>query len=102
MRDRTAAGHRGKPKPSGPNNALYGKVLSDEQKRKISEWTKRGMTPEVIEKITKNRGNFKHSEETKKKMSKTHKAITPRGPDHPWYGKPGTMLGKKEKTGRHT
>jgi group I intron endonuclease len=40
VRDKIAAGHRGKPKPSGPNNALYGKVLSEEHKKKISEWTK--------------------------------------------------------------
>lgn len=67
----------GKGKHSGENNGMFGKQSSlkgvprsDEVKRKISE-SKRG---------------FHHTEDSKKKMSESHKANCS-GQNAPWYGK---------------
>lgn len=74
-------------------------IVSTETKQKISN------TLKEYYKIHKPRSGFKHSEESKKKMSEAHKNISDEtrkkmslatsGKNNPMYGKPGTNLGKK-------
>lgn len=97
-RDKISAGHKkiSHDHLRGKSHPQYGTHRSEETKRKLSEATKKSMTPERLEELRIFKTGWNPTEETRKKMSETHKAITPRGPDHPWYGKPGARLGKKK------
>jgi group I intron endonuclease len=69
---------------SGPNNPNYGKKLSEEHKRKIREHSnpRRGadhplfgkhLSKEIIQKMILSKRGFKHTEETKRKMSEARR-----------------------------
>ena len=81
-------------KLSGSNNGMYGKKMTDEAKKKISEAQKKinrnGRSSEVKEKIRQSLLGHKVSDETRKKLSKAHKG-------HPISNKTKSILSKKMK-----
>jgi group I intron endonuclease len=77
----------------GENNPRYGIRLTDEDRKKISEATKKSMTPEVCDKIKKSRKYQVFSKETRKIWSDNRK-----GEKNPNFGKRGELnhnYGKK-------
>lgn len=77
----------------GENNPMYGRKYTDEERKRTSETTKKGMTPEVCAKIKEARKHQVFSEKTRKLWSE-HR----RGKRNPMYGKKGELnpnFGKK-------
>lgn len=81
----------------GANHPMYGKHLSDEHKKKISESHSgennpnygKHLSEEVIEKIRKSNKGKIRSEETRKRISESKKGVFA-GSNNPFYGKSHT------------
>ena len=71
---------------SGENHPMYGKTVSPEMRKKISEATKKGMTAEICQKIKDKRKFQIFSDETRKMWSEHRK-----GKSNGMYGRKGSL-----------
>jgi len=79
----------------GENNPNYGKEFSEEHKEKISEALKnKPKSEEHKRKLSESNIGNTHTDESKKKMSETHKSLNydHSGKNNPNYGKCRTIL----------
>jgi len=86
---RISQGKLGKKRPdmTGPNNPRFGRPMPEETRRKLSAATKRQMTPEAREFLSRIAIGRRHSQETRAKIAEIGRNSTYRGDRHPWSGR---------------